>query len=885
MQLRNRRCYRTIKTCGGRCSRANECADQSDVNSHTTHPSRAHLIELLEHRRLLAAGDVDPTFGTGGFVQGTGTPIVKVITAPSGIYSLTQTEPGVLGQIDVVRILPNGQPDPSFGVNGEVIFGAAALEDLPIDIAPDPIGGGVLVLAARIDPQASIQTEYVTRITAAGAVDSSLNAVGEIIVNQVANSTFQAIGTDASGAIFVGGGQPGQYVVRKFTPGGPADNNFANSGTLLRTASTGAIITELRDTPLGMLAAGSDFNNAAILRFAQTNGTFDGTFGTAGQVAVSGIAPISDLRVDSQGRIVLMGFDLSGGVVARFNPTGTIDPNFGGPGGQVSLGATQFEVMDIGPADSVYVAGTLGGSNVVVRRLLGSDGSTDASYGTAGDAVVPIPSASNTQGIGSIVTLADGSALIGGGDFETGDTFFLARLQGDTSQFAILDSRTGVLLVSGTAGNDSVLLDVQAGSLITQRGPDVLQFALSAVDAITITTFAGADQVTITNNVPFGILIDTGANPSTVQGGFGNDTIIGGGGVDNIDGGDGSDVINGQGGADVIRGGLGDDTIDTGSGGDFADGNDGNDSLTGGDGADFIDGAPGNDTIFGRLGPDTLNGADGDDLIFGEAGADIIQGGLGNDTLNGNPGNDTIDGAGGNDALDGGAGDDFVMAGNGDDFAAGRIGADTVIGGAGADTLDGSEDNDLVDGVDGDDFVSGGDGSDQVFGGSGNDNLFGDNGTPTAGAAADTISGGAGNDVINAGAGNDFASGDEDDDIIKGDAGDDQLIGAAGNDQIFGEIGNDELSGSGGADTLDAGGGNDRVFGGDDNDTLMGGAGIDSLDGQLGRDFVSGGDNNDLLISDDGTIDQLNGDQGIDIARGDFDEEFVLVELLYRFVD
>ena len=77
-------------------------------------------------------------------------------------------------------------------------------------------------------------------------------------------------------------------------------------------------------------------------------------------------------------------------------------------------------------------------------------------------------------------------------------------------------------------------------------------------------------------------------------------------------------------------------TVDGGAGDDALVGGDNRDKLIGGDGNDSLSGAAGNDTLIGGDGIDSSNGGDGDDLIIPDNGSnadDIIIGGAGNDTV------------------------------------------------------------------------------------------------------------------------------------------------------------------------------------------------------------------------------------------------------------
>jgi Ca2+-binding RTX toxin-like protein len=78
-----------------------------------------------------------------------------------------------------------------------------------------------------------------------------------------------------------------------------------------------------------------------------------------------------------------------------------------------------------------------------------------------------------------------------------------------------------------------------------------------------------------------------------------------------------------------LEGGDGDDTVLGGLGRDELIGDGGNDVLIGGEGDDFLNGGAGNDVIEGGLGADSLSGGAGDDTLTGGDGADTFQFGLG----------------------------------------------------------------------------------------------------------------------------------------------------------------------------------------------------------------------------------------------------------------
>jgi Ca2+-binding RTX toxin-like protein len=293
--------------------------------------------------------------------------------------------------------------------------------------------------------------------------------------------------------------------------------------------------------------------------------------------------------------------------------------------------------------------------------------------------------------------------------------------------------------------------------------PAPFSIDIGTSEKLALNANGGDDKFSATGNLAALISI-------TVDGGAGNDTILGSNGVDTLLGGDGNDFVDGQQANDVAFLGAGDDVFqwDPGDGNDTVEGQDGSDTMlfNGANIAEKIDvSANGNRVRFTRDianiamdlndveridfnalgGADTvtLNDLSGTDLT--QINTDLAAGGVGDgsaDTIvvNGSNGNDTINvsGAGtsasvaglaalvdvtnaeaANDALvvNTLAGDDHVTASA---LVAGVIKL-TIDGAAGNDTLVGSQGADMVQAGDGDDLVVGGRGDDVAFMGAGDD--------------------------------------------------------------------------------------------------------------------------------------------------------------------
>ena len=100
--------------------------------------------------------------------------------------------------------------------------------------------------------------------------------------------------------------------------------------------------------------------------------------------------------------------------------------------------------------------------------------------------------------------------------------------------------------------------------------------------------------------------------------------------------------------------------------GDPIDGGKGDDRLVGTNVAETISGGNGDDTLIGREGDDLLRGGSGDDILKGNGGNDQLSAGSGNDVLNGGDGRDILEGWSDNDRLTGGSGADTFIFHSGD---------------------------------------------------------------------------------------------------------------------------------------------------------------------------------------------------------------------------
>jgi len=168
------------------------------------------------------------------------------------------------------------------------------------------------------------------------------------------------------------------------------------------------------------------------------------------------------------------------------------------------------------------------------------------------------------------------------------------------------------LVITGTSGADTISANVLNGKWVVTMNGTTLSWSAGRAKIIGIFGLAGNDKITIGANI----------TASSIEGGDGNDLIVGNDFPNGILGEGGNDTIYGNGGNDYIEGNDGDDRIY---------GGDGNDRVYAGAGNDVVDAGAGNDRVYGGDGNDLLAGAAGRDILYGEAGADTLNGGRGGD--------------------------------------------------------------------------------------------------------------------------------------------------------------------------------------------------------------------------------------------------------------
>lgn len=380
----------------------------------------AVLLALLGGPVLALPGDLDPTFagfGVGGMVHRVGYPMGGgergMVVQPDGkIVAAGYTGDGLL----VMRFLPDGTPDPSFG-GGDGVFTATYPNVVVRGTSVAVQADGKIVVGGWADSQPA--NFMVARIMPAGnAMDGSFGVAG-FVFTDFSGDTDEAYSLliQPDGKIIASGraliGNDYDLAVARYNTDGSLDHSFDGDG--LVTVGFGDIGPNNNEACYAMalqpngrlvLAGGiTRYGGSAKFKVARltTSGALDASFASDGKSEISFIADDvhpTAVAVGPDGRIVVAGTDGFSSnpaywwtgytYLVAYLPNGNLDPSFDGDG-KLVIENLRGEVRDIAvqPDGKIVTFGWVDASLVQANplfRRLNPDGSPDASFGASGTA-------------------------------------------------------------------------------------------------------------------------------------------------------------------------------------------------------------------------------------------------------------------------------------------------------------------------------------------------------------------------------------------------------------------------------------------------------------------------------------------------------------------
>ena len=378
------------------------------------------------------------------------------------------------GGFALARLNADGTPDAAFGNNGQVTTRVLGNNDeaYAVKLQPD----GKIVVAGTAYAGTGTYEFALVRYHADGTLDQTFGAGGKVTTDFGGDDVVRALLIQPDGKIVAVGFKINElFVLARYETDGSLDATFGAGGRVvtnfgsLRSQAYAAVLQ-----PDGKIVAAGDAHSLlttmdfALARYLP-NGALDPTFGTAGLVTTDFGRTFGDyargVAIQPDGRIVAAGWaennctscgTKSDVALARYLPTGALDPSFGG-GGMVVTDASRTNGHDrasgvvVQANGRIVVVGTApappqpGGSHpdiAVLRYQI--TGALDQSFGEQGRTLIDFgifnPPSPPTYGSGftgdeghAIALQPDGKIVVVGQALyhKLRKDFGIARLFGD----------------------------------------------------------------------------------------------------------------------------------------------------------------------------------------------------------------------------------------------------------------------------------------------------------------------------------------------------------------------------------------------------------------------------------------------------------------------
>lgn len=359
--------------------------------------------------RHTADGKIDSSFATNGFAR-LGSDTTDLL--PNGGVAL-QTDgkilvAGLFVDVDglkgfVLRLLPNGVPDPGFGNNGLVLIDIGSNSRLyAVTVAP----GGKILAAGGVSTGMGLNSAVI-RLLNDGSLDPGfgIGGLAEVATTAIGTDLFYSLAVLPNGDILATGysSNNGAGTAVRFDANGFPVVGFGDNGTVLIEEPNGTTIfySAAAQTDGKILLGGyrnvfpdRDFLVMRLL----SNGDTDPNFGSGGSVLtnVGNADVLRALTVQPDGKILGAGYQItaegfSQALLLRYTAAGNLDAAFGNNGIITNFSDTamsRFYALTLRPNNSILAAGyRLNSRNGFDLALAGfqHDGSAENTFGTGND--------------------------------------------------------------------------------------------------------------------------------------------------------------------------------------------------------------------------------------------------------------------------------------------------------------------------------------------------------------------------------------------------------------------------------------------------------------------------------------------------------------------
>ncbi len=416
----------------------------------------ALILAIVAAQALAAAGALDHSFSSdgkrtfafagGGVDAATATAIQhdgKIV-----LSGYSDQGGGSTGHdFAVIRLNPNGSPDPTFSGDGRrtiaIGSGNASDDAFAMRIQHD----GRIVLAGRSYQGPAHRNDFaVVRLKSSGGTDTSFSGDGRRTLafgNGARDDEVYGLAIQHDGKIVLGGESDQgaatgyQAAVARLNPNGNLDQTFSGDGRRLLGFKNGdgfddagavAIQRDGRIVTCGESSQGPGNGDEFALARLKSNGNLDPTFSGDGRLALSVAAGnggdvCQGVTLQGDGRIVAAGYAFQSSTpqfaVVRLNPSGDVDHGFSGDGRRIiGLGDGGYgrAVALQGDGDIVVAGDTnraASGTDFALVRVR-PNGDVDHTFSGDGRAVTAFGNGSGYDSAQGVAIQANGRIVVAG---------------------------------------------------------------------------------------------------------------------------------------------------------------------------------------------------------------------------------------------------------------------------------------------------------------------------------------------------------------------------------------------------------------------------------------------------------------------------------------
>ncbi len=408
------------------------------------------LLCVFSSKSIAQPGALDPDFSNGGIATiGISSDAFAVAMAvqPDGKLLLAgSAQYGVKNHFALMRVLPDGSPDASFGTNGIVLttFGNASSYGRAIALQPD----GKIVVAGYSYGLSNFNVAL-ARYFPDGTPDAAFGNGGKVNID--AGSEYEIIyglAIQPDGKIIAVGvvTQPGSgnedFAIVRCNSDGSLDPSFGSNGIALTDINSNDRALDVVVQPDGKIVVAGSNGDFVALRY-NSDGTPDSTFSGDGKVTTSvflssSVDGASSIALQPDGKILLGGSGIvfpspyNEFALVRYNPDGTPDFSFAGAGKTTtSIGPEDDYCNSIAlqPDGKIVMAGISfvnGNWDFSLARFT-SDGLLDDTFSDNGK--ISLPANAGNDACNAVEVGADGKIWAGGyADGVFGNEFALLKL-------------------------------------------------------------------------------------------------------------------------------------------------------------------------------------------------------------------------------------------------------------------------------------------------------------------------------------------------------------------------------------------------------------------------------------------------------------------------